>query len=120
MLHIIVLHILLETLMTFKKLTTMANQAEQPACLCWMHSKNSETIKHSCFVQRTLLQGFLISIPYPLLGKIQHHLETSPHIIDNIDYLEHVNLSVYTKAGEEDTFSNEIINLSNDQATIKE
>jgi len=83
-------------------------------------SATSETIKHTGIVQRTLMQGFLISIPYPLLGKIQHHLETSPHIIDNIDYLEHVNLSVYTKAGEEDTFINEIINLSNDQATIKE
>src|SRR5699024_12546521 len=80
----------------------------------------SETIIRSCIDQRTVMEGFLISLTYPRLGKIQDHLETSPHIIDNIDYIEHVNLSVYTKAGEEDTFSNEIITLSNDQATIKE
>src|SRR5699024_10881919 len=43
-------------------------------------SATSETIKHTGIVQRTLMQRFLISIPSPVLCKVQRHLEQSPHI----------------------------------------
>lgn len=83
-------------------------------------SATSEMIKNIGIVERTLMQGFLVSIPYPLLGKMQHYLEKSPYIINQIDYLEYVNLSVYAKVDDKETFSEKITNLTNDQATVKE
>ena len=83
-------------------------------------SATSEAIKKIGIVRGILMQGFKVSIPYTLLGKLQHHLEASPHIIEHIEYTEHVELSVYVQSGEEKAFSELITNLTSDQATVKE
>lgn len=81
-------------------------------------SSASETIKKAGVIEGILMQGFQITVPYHLLGKIEHRLQTSPYIIDHINYQENVELAVYVQYGQEQDFQNEMINLSNGQAEI--
>lgn len=82
-------------------------------------STTSETIKHIGIVQRTLMQGYLLTIPYHLLGKIEHFLHASPYLIDNISYQENVEFAVYIDMNSLETFKNDMVNLTSDQAVIK-
>ena len=80
----------------------------------------SETIKKIGIVKGQLMQGFSVTITYPLLGKLENALHASPHIIDNINYAENVEMIVYVSIHEVDAFKKEIVNLTNDQVEIKE
>lgn len=80
----------------------------------------SETIKKIGIVKGQLMQGFSVTITYPLLGKLENALHASPHIIDNINYAENVEMIVYVRIHEVDAFKKEIVNLTNDQVEIKE
>lgn len=83
-------------------------------------SVTSDTIKEIGVVKRSLMQGFSVQIEYPLLGKVENHLQGSDHIIDHIDYLENVILHVYVSLDQQATFKDELINITNDQVTISE
>src|SRR5699024_7514665 len=67
-------------------------------------SVTSDTIKEIVVVKRSLIQGFSVQIEYPLLGKVENHLQGSDHIIDHIDYLENVILHVYVSLDQQATF----------------
>lgn len=82
-------------------------------------STTSETIKATGLVRGELMQGFRLTFEYPLLGMIENHLRQSPHIIDNIHYVEHVQMLVYVAIEETDTFKEEIINLTNDAIKLE-
>src|SRR5699024_5337500 len=78
-------------------------------------STTSETIKHIGMIQGQLMQGFSLIISYPLLGKLENYLRQSSHIIDNINYLENVELLVYTYMNDVDTFQEAMVNLTSNQ-----
>lgn len=80
----------------------------------------SETIKKIGIVKGQLMQGFSLTINYPLLGKVENALHASPHIVDHINYLENVELNVYVHIDEVEKFQKEMINLTNGQIKIKE
>jgi len=81
-------------------------------------STTSETLKHIGLVKGELMQGFSLTIEYPLLGKVENALRQSPYVIDRINYLENVELIVYVHTNDVDTFESEMINLTNNQITI--
>lgn len=78
----------------------------------------SETIKRVGLVKGDLMQGYHVTISYPLLGKVENMLEHSDYIIDNKEYKEHVTLTIYVHIDVLDNFKESIINLTNDQALL--
>lgn len=82
-------------------------------------SATSETIKKVGIVKGDLMQGVSLTIPYPLLGKLEHTLQTSPYIIDKINYFEKVELLVYVNISQEEQFKTDMINLTNNQVEMK-
>lgn len=80
----------------------------------------SKAIKKTGVVKRKLMQGYSITIEYSLLGTLENELRQSEHIIDNINYLQNVELIVYVDVNKTESFLNWITNLSSDQAIIKE
>lgn len=83
-------------------------------------SSTSETIKKIGIVKGELLQGYTVTIPYPLLGKVENALQHSPHIVDAKEYAEHVTLTVYVHTDARQSFETEMINLTNDQAQLQQ
>lgn len=80
----------------------------------------TQAIQATGIVKRQLMQGFSITVDYTLLGKLENELRQSKHILEKIDYMDKVSFLVFIKVGEEETFQNWIIDLTNDQAFIKE
>lgn len=80
----------------------------------------SKAIKKTGVVKRKLMQGYSITIEYSLLGTLENELRQSEHIIDNINYLQNVELIVYVDVNKTESFLNWLTNLSSDQAIIKE
>src|SRR5690625_4164689 len=60
-------------------------------------STTSQTIKSIGIVQRQLVQGISIKTDYTMLGKLENELRNSEHILDSIDYQDHVDFLVYVK-----------------------
>src|SRR5699024_12541805 len=80
----------------------------------------SKEIKKTVVIKRKLIQGYSIIIEYSLLGTLENELRQSEHIIDNINYLQNVELIVYVDVNKTDSFLNWLTNLSSDHAIIKE
>src|SRR5699024_8119192 len=80
----------------------------------------SKAIKKTGVVKRKLMQGYSITIEYSLLGTLETELRQSEHSIDNINYLQNVELIVYVDVNKTESFLNWLTNLSSDQAIIKE
>jgi len=78
----------------------------------------SQAIQTTGIVKRQLMQGFLITVDYTLLGKLENVLRNSEHILESIDYLEQVAFLVYVKKENSQAFLDWIIDLTNDQAVI--
>lgn len=79
----------------------------------------SETIKQVGIVKGELMQGYHVTIDYPLLGKVENMIEHSNYIINNKEYKEDVRLTIYVHIDELDEFKKSIINLTNDQAQFE-
>lgn len=79
----------------------------------------SEAIKSTGIVKRELMQGFSVTVEYPLLGTLENELRNSKYIIEDINYLEKVELIVYVNIKSVNSFLDWIINLTSDQAIIK-
>ena len=79
----------------------------------------SEAIKSTGVVKRELMQGFSITIEYPLLGTLENEIRNSNYLIDKINYLEKVELIVYVHIKNINTFLEWIINLTSNQAIIE-
>ena len=78
----------------------------------------SETIKHVGIVKGELMQGYAMTIAYPILGKKENALEHSPHIVENKEYTENVTLTVYVHIDAQETFEEEMINLTNNEVEL--
>lgn len=80
----------------------------------------SQAIKTTGIVRRQRMQGFSITVDYPLLGKLENVLRHSDHILKTINYLEKVEFIVYVNNDHKQKFQEWITNLTNDQATVTE
>lgn len=78
----------------------------------------SQAIRATGIVKRQLMQGISITIDYTMLGKLENELRQSDYLLAHITYLEKVELIVYVKKGEEQTFREWVVNLSSDQAIM--
>lgn len=80
----------------------------------------SEAIKKTGVVKRQRMQGYAVTIKYPLLGTVENGLRNSEHIIESINYLESVEIIVYVNVNNLDSFLDWITNITSDQAVIKD
>ncbi|SES72118.1 uncharacterized protein, YigZ family [Salinibacillus kushneri] len=80
----------------------------------------SEAIDDVGVVIRQLMKQIKVTADYTLLGKLENQLRSSPYLLKDIEYLEKVTLNVYVKSGEEEEFSDWIINLTSNQVDITE
>ncbi|WP_181347246.1 YigZ family protein [Thalassobacillus sp. CUG 92003] len=78
----------------------------------------SEAIKATGVVKRQLMRHMTVTADYALLGKLEHELRHSTYTLDRINYLENVELLVYVEDGEEERFTQWIIDLTRDQAKV--
>lgn len=79
----------------------------------------SEALKATGIVKRQLMKNISITVEYPLLGKIENELHQKNHLIIGIDYLEHVTFNVVVAVDQVESFTDWIINLTSDNATIE-
>lgn len=82
-------------------------------------SVTSDTIKAIGIVKRERMQGFSVQIEYPLLGKVENHFRESAFIIENINYLDNVEILVYSPIEQLEQFEKELVNVTNGQVTIE-
>jgi uncharacterized YigZ family protein len=82
-------------------------------------STTSQAIRTTGIVKRQLMQGFSITADYTMLGKLENELRNSAHILEGINYMEQVDFSVYVKKGNEQNFTDWIIDMTNNQAEVR-
>lgn len=83
-------------------------------------SATSEGIKATGVVERKLMQKYTASMDYHFLGKVENTLRTSPYLIDQIHYLENVQIDTFVENGQEEEFEEFMTNLTSGQATLKQ
>lgn len=80
-----------------------------------------EGLRTAQVIERQLHQEVSLQIEYPLLGKVENELRLSPQwIINHIDYLETVTLTVLIPINSTNTFKDFIINLTSNQCKIND
>ncbi|MCJ0601976.1 YigZ family protein [Enterococcus cecorum] len=79
----------------------------------------SEALKEIGIVQGKLQQILDIIIDYPQLGKLQNYLENEQIAIQEIDYLEKIQVKVAIDINQWKSFQNAIIDLFNNQLSIQ-
>lgn len=80
----------------------------------------SRAIKKTGVVKRQLMQGFSITIEYPLLGTLENGLRNSEHIIEKINYLEKVEIITYVHMNNIAAFLEWLTNSTSNRAVVKE
>ncbi|WP_347862381.1 YigZ family protein [Salimicrobium sp. PL1-032A] len=80
----------------------------------------SLAIEATGVVERKLMKKMGVSIDYSLLGKVENEARQSKYILDTINYLERVELFLYTEHEDQEEFRNWITNITNGQAEIHE
>ena len=80
----------------------------------------SKAIQATGVVKRQLMQGVYVTVDYTLIGKLENELRQSEYILKGIDYQEKVTFHVYVKKENVPDFCEWIINLTSDQALIKD
>ncbi len=80
----------------------------------------SQVIEETGKIEKKLVQEFLVKIEYTFLGKIQNDINETDFILDKIYFENLVTLSIMVDVGKEEVFKSWIINLTSNQALIKE
>ncbi|QHS23303.1 YigZ family protein [Virgibacillus sp. MSP4-1] len=83
-------------------------------------NSTSEAIDHVGVVKRQLMKEMKVTADYTLLGKLENQLRSSDYLLETIDYLDKVTFHVYVESGEEEAFTDWMVNLTSDQADIAE
>lgn len=78
----------------------------------------SEGIAAATVVERVMHALMKVSVDYTWLGKIENEVRSSHYPLHNIDYLDVVDVFIYVKKEEVETFSKWIMELTNGQAKI--
>ncbi len=81
-------------------------------------STTSEAIKTTGVVKRELMQTMKVSIDYTLLGKVENEIRNSTYHLDEIHYLEKVEMDVKVETNQTGAFETWITNLTSGQAQI--
>ncbi|WP_079527237.1 YigZ family protein [Halobacillus hunanensis] len=81
-------------------------------------STTSEAIKATGVVKRELMQTMKVSIDYTLLGKVENEIRHSTYHLDEIHYLEKVEIDVKVETNQTTAFETWITNLTSGQALI--
>ncbi len=79
----------------------------------------TEGIDAAKVVERKLHHLMKISIDYTWLGKVENEVRNSVYPLKEINYAELVEVKVFTKADEEETFINWMAEMTNGQAKIE-
>ncbi|SDM21238.1 YigZ family protein [Sediminibacillus halophilus] len=82
-------------------------------------STTSQALETTGIVKRQLMQNFLVTADYALLGKLENQLRNSQYLLKDIAYQENVEFSVYVESGQEEGFTEWMVDLTSDQAEIK-
>lgn len=80
----------------------------------------SEAIHTTGIIQRTLHTQILITADYSLLGKLENELRSADHLIQHIDFLEQVTITVLVPVGEETRLEQFITDLTSAQAKMSQ
>lgn len=80
----------------------------------------SAAIRATGIVKRQLMQEMRVTVDYKLLGKLENTLRNSNYLLKEIKYLENVEFIIYVESGQEESFSQWIIDLTSDQAKIEQ
>ena len=78
----------------------------------------SEGIKYVGMVERKRMRKMTTVIDYPWLGKVENAFRSSIYEIQDIAYLDRVQISTYVDIGKEDTFKKWVTELTNGQGEI--
>ncbi|SFQ53288.1 uncharacterized protein, YigZ family [Psychrobacillus psychrotolerans] len=79
----------------------------------------TEGIDAAKVVERKLHHLMKISIDYTWLGKVENEVRNSDYPLKEINYVELVEVMVFTKADEEETFINWMAEMTNGQAKVE-
>lgn len=79
----------------------------------------TEGIDAAKVVERKLHHLMKISIDYTWLGKVENEVRNSVYPLKEINYVELVEVMVFTKADEEETFINWMAEMTNGQAKVE-
>lgn len=79
----------------------------------------TEGIDAAKVVERKLHHLMKVLVDYTWLGKVENEVRNSAYPLKEINYADSVEFFVYTKAKEEITFTNWIIEMTNGQAKIE-
>lgn len=71
-------------------------------------------------VERKRMKSFFVTVDYTLLGKLENELRNSAYLLENIEYLDQVTLTVRVLIGEELAFQSWLENLTSANAEITE
>ncbi|WP_188206719.1 YigZ family protein [Alkalibacillus aidingensis] len=82
-------------------------------------SSTSEAIRHVGVVERSLMKEVIIAADYGLIGKLENELRNNDQLIEHIDYAENVKFHVYVPVSKVEEFQAWMIDLTNDQVTIR-
>ncbi|WP_138419488.1 YigZ family protein [Aquibacillus sediminis] len=83
-------------------------------------STTSLAINTTGVVKRQLMKEMIVSADYTLLGKLENALRNSHYLLENINYLDHVELQVYVENEEQQAFRDWMIDFTSDQVTVTE
>ncbi|SIS42932.1 YigZ family protein [Salimicrobium flavidum] len=80
----------------------------------------SEAIDETGMVERRLMKQMNVTIDYSLLGKVENGARQSKFILDRVNYLEKVELVLYTENEDQEEFRDWITNITSGQAELLE
>ena len=78
----------------------------------------SEGLNATGIVERKLMTKITTQIDYTLLGKVENEIRSSNYLLDEIAYLENVQVRTLVESGMEESFTEWMTNIANGQATI--
>lgn len=78
----------------------------------------SEGLNATGIVERKLMTKITTQIDYTLLGKVENEIRSSNYLLDEIEYLEKVQVRTLVENEMEESFTEWMTNITNGQATI--
>ncbi|MDO6657205.1 YigZ family protein [Anaerobacillus sp. 1_MG-2023] len=78
----------------------------------------SEGLNATGIVERRLMVKMTTEIDYSLLGKVENEIRSSNYLLDQIDYMENVQVQTLIQSGLEEQFTEWITNITSGQAKI--
>lgn len=80
----------------------------------------SDGIATAGVIRRWLHRSVLVSVDYPLFGRVQKEIERQGLPVEQVSYLERVTMQVAVPVDEAPAFRERIINLTNAQVQVSE